>query len=101
MSGLPIVQVRKVSDEALVQGGPFSVKGNLILEEAARVPDPWFYRSPRGGLHIAIKPYTVHVRQTDEDWMRNLRSVMVRSAGSRYLRPGTALHRQALGRTGQ
>ena len=57
-------------------------------------PARWFVRGPRGGIHMAGDDRERLVSE-DFDFLSGKVTVCDRSRSSRYVRPGTALHREA------
>ena len=57
-------------------------------------PEPWFVRGPRGGVYVATDERERFVTETGDDWMQNMVTVIDRSRGIRYVRPGSPLHRE-------
>ena len=64
-------------------------------------PEPWYVRGPRGGLYVATGPVTRRAGFTGDDFMHVTMSVVDRSAGTRYIRPRSALAREARRQLGQ
>ncbi len=78
-------QAVKISDEVLRDVGVAIVP---------TPPDPWFVRGPRGGLYVATGARERSIRQTENDFIRNMHTIMDVSEGVRYVRPGSRLARQ-------
>ena len=64
-------------------------------------PEPWYVRGPRGGLYMATGPVARRVAFTGRDFASGTVSVVDRSAGTRYIRPRSALAQAAKRQLGQ
>ena len=56
----------------------------------------WFARGPRGGVYLAAGERSRSVGVDEEDFMRDLYTVLDESEDSRYVRPGTKLYAEAM-----
>ena len=59
-------------------------------------PIDWFVRGPRGGLYIATGERERYITENGDDWARNTLSVVDKSKGLKYVRPGSRLAREAV-----
>lgn len=68
----------------------------LGLDQVPLPPYPhWFVRGPRGGLYVATGERERFVNELDNNWMRGTLSIIDRSEGAKYVRPGSRLAREA------
>ena len=69
-----------------------------IIHMVPLPPTPhWFGRGPRGGVYLATGQRTRAASDEYGDcFIRNQVAILDESEGARYVRPGTALHLEAL-----